>query len=176
MKKVVLTIIMVAVVYTANSQKNNGQTEKGKYLIELKTQIGGVGGSFTNTGFSYVNSNGKSAWSAGLDGGYFLADDFALKVGLGYLDSNQGGSSVFTYKLGAKYYLNSKIPFEIDVAGSNTDFFVDKPLFLGLSGGYAFFLGNMLSVEPSLKYSTPLNNKDFLNNEFQFNIGFSIHL
>ncbi len=176
MKKVVFTIFMVAVAYTANSQENNGQTAKGKFLIELKTQVGGVGGSLTNTGFSFVNSNGYSSWSAGLDGGYFIADNFALKAGFGYADSNHGGSSVFTYKLGAKYYLNGKIPFEIDLSGSNMDYLVDKPLFLGLSGGYAFFLGDKLSIEPGLKYIAPLNNKDFLNSGFQFNVGFSIHL
>jgi carbon monoxide dehydrogenase subunit G len=117
MKKFLFTIALVAIAFTANSQNNNGQTAKGKYLIELKTQIGNIGGSMTNTGFSFVNSNGYSSWSAGLDGGCFIADNFALKAGFGYADSNHGGSSVFTYKVDVKYYLKGKIPFEVDLAG-----------------------------------------------------------
>ncbi len=176
MKKVVLTIIMVAVAYTANSQKNNGQTEKGKFLIDLNTQVFGGGGLQTNTGFSFVQSNGYSSWSVGLDGGYFIADNFALKAGFGYADSSHGGNSVFSYKIGAKYYLKGNIPFEVNLSGSNVDFLVDKPLSLGLSGGYAFFLGDKLSIEPKINYSIPVNNKYILKESLSLGVSFSIHL
>jgi hypothetical protein len=175
MKKVVLTIIMVAVVYTANSQKNNGQTEKGKFLIELKTKVGGFGNSLTNTSFSFFNSDGHSAWSAGFEGGYFVADNFALKAGFGYTDSSLGGAT-FAYKIGAKYYLKGKIPFELDLSGSNVDFLVDKPILLGVGGGYAFFIGDKLSIEPKVSYSIPLNNKYVLKESLEFGVSFSIHL
>ena len=175
MKKVVFTIFMVAVAYTANSQENNGQTAKGKFLIELNTQVGGSNSAFTNTGFSFTNVHGYNAWSVGLGGGYFIADNFALKAGFGYKDGS-GGNSSFAYNFGAKYYLKGKIPFEVNLSGSNVDVLIDRPLFLGLSGGYAFFLGDKLSIEPKINYSIPLKNKNFLKKSLSLGVSFSIHL
>jgi len=176
MKKVVFTMFMVAVAYTANSQENNGQTAKGKVLIELNTQLAGNINSLTNTGISFTNVNGFSGWSLGLGGGYFVADNLAVKAGLGYSGGSHGVNSSFAYRFGAKYYLKGKIPFEVDVSGSNVDMFSDKPLFVGLSGGYAFFLGDKLSIEPKLQYSIPLKNKLILKKSLSLGVSFAIHL
>ncbi|MBL4643661.1 MAG: hypothetical protein JKY44_08740 [Flavobacteriaceae bacterium] len=176
MKKVVFTIFMVAVAYTANSQENNGQTAKGKFLIDLSTQVGGSNYAFTNTGFGFTNVHGYNAWSLGLGGGYFIADNFALTAGFGYADGSHGGNSTFSYKIGAKYYLKGKIPFAVNLSGSNVDVLNDRPLFLGLSGGYAFFLGDKLSIEPKINYSIPLKNRNFLKKSLSLGVSFSIHL
>jgi len=54
--------------------------------------------------------------------------------------------------------------------------FSDKPLFVGLSGGYAFFLGDKLSIEPKLQYSIPLKNKLILKKSLSLGVSFAIHL
>jgi hypothetical protein len=178
MKKILITLVLaVATTLTMSSQsKKVTQTEKGKFLIDLKTQIGNLGGGITNTGFSFVKTGGVTAWSAGLDGGYFIANNFALKAGFTYSDSDSS-TSTFTYKLGAKYYFNGNIPFEVDLSGYSQEFLGVKPIFLGINGGYSFFLGDNLSIEPAIKYSIPINDtKNIFNNGLSLNVGFSIYL
>ena len=66
---------------------------------------------------------------------------------------------------------------QVDYTGqSGDDFFGgENPSYLGLQGGYAFFLGEMVSIEPSLRYNLSLNS-DFFDDIFQIQIGFSIFL
>ena len=56
------------------------------------------------------------------------------------------------------------------------DFFGgENPSYLGFQGGIAFFLGDMVSIEPSIRYNLSLNSDSF-ENIFQAQIGFSIFL
>ncbi|RKF03936.1 hypothetical protein C8N26_1567 [Tenacibaculum lutimaris] len=166
MKKLLLVIAMVAAGFTANAQEANGQTAKGKWLIEANT------GSWTtgNTSFSLRSIDGNTAWSIGAEGGYFVADDLAVKVGLGFADD--GFDSEFVYKVGAKYYIASQFPVGVDFTGVSPDG-GDSVNFIGLQGGYAWFLGDNVSVEPALRYNVAL--KDGQEGAFQALIGFALH-
>lgn len=179
MKKLLLsTAIAIFAIANVNAQDGGDQTSKGKWLIEANTGFssGGELGLIqhtANTGFGLTSIDGTTIWSVGAEGGYFLIDDLAIKVGLGYTDYD--GDSLFSYKLGAKYYIISKIPVQLDVNGTSSDVFVENPLWLGLQGGYAFFLGPNVSVEPGLRYSHSLN-EDFTDEGiFQVRIGFALH-
>ena len=171
MKKLLLVIAMVAAGFTANAQESsNSQTEKGKWLIETNTNFGG--GHAANTGFSLTSidtpAGSTTTWGIGAEAGYFVMDDLAVKAGLGYSDALEA----FTYKVGAKYYINSMIPVQADLSGASYD--GASPMWLGLQGGYAIFLGDNVSVEPGLRYNLGMGDaKD--NNTFQFNIGFALH-
>lgn len=181
MKKLLLSAaIAVLGLSQVNAQDEavGGQTSKGKWLIEANTGFtaGGEAGYIqhtANTGFGLLSVDGTTIWSVGAEGGYFLMDDLAVKAGLGYTDYD--GSSVFSYKLGAKYYIISKIPVQIDVNGSSIDGNDENPLWLGLQGGYAIFLGENVSIEPGLRYSHSLN-EDFTDESlFELRIGFALH-
>ena len=165
MKKLLLVIAMVAAGFTANAQEANGQTAKGKWLIEANT------GSFAtgNTAFSLLSVDGDTQWSIGAEGGYFVADDLAVKVGLGYSDT---GMTNFTYKVGAKYYIASQFPVGVDFTGVSPEV-GDSVNFIGLQGGYAWFLGDNVSVEPALRYNVAL--EDGQEGAFQALIGFALH-
>ncbi len=169
MKKLLLVIAIVAAGFTANAQESNGQTAKGKFLIEGNTGFGGAHAA--STGFYLSSSDGNTAYNLGLEGGYFVMDDLAVKVGLGYGDQGiDGVDGNFSYKVGAKYYISSIIPVQIDYSGNTND-----ASYLGLQAGYAIFLGDMVSIEPGVKYNYGLgDSKD--NNVFQFNIGFALHI
>ena len=69
----------------------------------------------------------------------------------------------------------SRVPFQVDFSSqSGDDFFgEEKPSYLGLQGGYAIFIGDMVSIEPTLRYNISLNS-DYFENIFQVQIGFSI--
>ncbi|MDY0987592.1 hypothetical protein SOM12_09225 [Flavobacterium sp. CFBP9031] len=166
MKKIVLAAIAVMTFGWANAQE---QTAKGKWLIETNTSFGAT--NVGNTGFSLSSVDGETTWGLGAEGGYFVADNLAVKVGLGYNDFGHSDNA-FSYKVGAKYYLLNKFPLEASYTGASIKGYDENPSFVGLQGGYAWFLGKNVSVEPGLRYNIGLNDyKDV----FQFNVGFALH-
>lgn len=160
MKKLLL-IAMMAVGLTVTAQE--GQTSKGKFVIEANTGSATTG----NTSFSLASSNGTTNWSIGLDGGYFVMDDLAIKAGLGYLEVN--GSDAFNYKIGAEYFILSKIPVSVDFTGSTGN----DLKWLGLQAGYALFLADNIALKPAVRYNVGLDNQDGV---FQGLVGFSLFL
>jgi hypothetical protein len=166
MKKVILAAIAVMVFGFANAQE---QTAKGKYLIEANTGFGvGVG----STSFGLWTQDGKTVWNIGAEGGYFVADNLALKLGLGYGDNEV--INTFSYKVGAKYYIVNKFPVEVSYNGMSVKDLDENPSYVGLQGGYAWFLGKNVSVEPGVRYNVSLN-EDYYKSAFQFNVGFALH-
>src|SRR5690606_2748842 len=104
------------------------------------------------TGIYFSSSDGSSSYNIGLDGGYFIMDDLAIKAGLGYGGASPDGGdnvSAFSYRLGAKYYILSMIPVTLDLTGASGDgaenFLGETPLWLGIGAGYAWFVGENVS-------------------------------
>ncbi|WP_222984820.1 hypothetical protein [Flagellimonas meishanensis] len=175
MKKSLFTFFAAIGFVAAVSAQDGAQTAKGSWLIEANTGFGGEGitAHSANTGFSLISTDNSTIWGIGAEGGYFVADDLALKAGLGYSDFD--GLTVFSYKVGAKYYVISAIPFQIDITGASIQDIPENPLWLGLQGGYAFFLSDHISVEPGLRYNLSLN-EDFTDEGiFEFRIGFALY-
>lgn len=176
MKKLALVFIALGLSSYAFSQ--NEQTMKGGVVIDANTTLGSIGGiglGGSGTSFLLTSSDGTTIWNIGAEIGYFAADNLAIKIGFGFGDFD--GSSIISYKFGAKYYVTGSIPIQIDFSGQGgDDFFGDeKPSYLALQGGYAFFLGDMVSLEPSLRYNITTNS-DSYENLFQVQMGFSIFL
>lgn len=180
MKKIILSVVAILAVDFANAQEklastDSGQTATGKWLIEANTNFGA--GHVANTNFQFASSDGNTAYNIGLEGGYFVIDDLAIKAGLGYgtIDPKEGETmSMFSYKIGAKYYIISAIPVQIDYSGSDIKDATENPSYFGIQGGYAIFLGDNVSIEPGLRYDISLNN-DFYKDVFQLNVGFALH-
>lgn len=176
MKKLLLSAIaLAAFTFTATAQDeaaNGGQTSEGKWLIEANTGFG-TPAHGSNTGFQFLSVDGESVWNIGFEGGYFIMDDLAIKAGLGYGDD--GDFSVFSYKVGAKYYINGMIPVQVDYTGASYKDAEENPSYIGLQGGYAIFLGNNVSIEPGLRYSLSMNEDFSDEGILQFNIGFALH-
>jgi hypothetical protein len=176
MKKLMIAAFAVFAFAQVNAQEESSALSKGSWLIEANTGFGGdaVAAHGANTGFGLYSIDGTTVWSIGGEAGYFIADDLALKVGLGYSDFD--GSSNLTYKLGAKYYIASQFPVQLDLTGaSSNDLFGENPLWLGLQGGYAWFVADNISIEPGIRYNLSLN-EDFTDEGlFEFRIGFALH-
>ncbi|WP_417939806.1 hypothetical protein [Flavobacterium sp. RS13.1] len=167
MKKIILSAIAVMAFGFANAQE---QTAKGKWLIEANTGFGnGVG----TTQFGLTSEDGTTAWNIGAEGGYFVADNLAVKLGLGYGDDGDDFTTL-AYKVGAKYYIANKFPVELSYNGVDYKDAEENPSYLGIQGGYAWFLGSNVSIEPGVRYNYSLND-DFYESAFQFNIGFALH-
>lgn len=175
MKKIILSLAAVFAFSFANAQEssdNGGQTAKGKWLIEANTGNAMLG----TTGFYFTSFDGNTAYNLGLDGGYFIMDDLALKAGLGFGDN--GDATSFSYRLGAKYYVKSMIPVTLDLTGASGDGVEvagETPMWLGIGAGYAWFVGKNVSIEPGIRYNHSLNDNYTDEGVFQFNIGFALH-
>ncbi|MTE25900.1 hypothetical protein [Winogradskyella ouciana] len=154
----------------AQGDDDHGPIQEGKWQIEINT------GSWTtgSTAFSLTSVDGETMWSVGGEGGYFVADDLAIKAGLGYSDFGDDFSS-FSYKIGAKYYINSEFPVGLDFTGTSFKDFDENPSYVGIEGGYAWFITQKVSVEPKLRYNISMNS-DFYDDALQVLIGFAIHL
>jgi len=178
MKKIILSVAAVFAFGFANAQDKKesagGQTSKGKWLIEANTGNAMLG----TTGFYFASQDGESTMNLGLDGGYFIMDDLAIKAGLGYGSNSANSTSSFSYRLGAKYYVESMIPVTLDLTGASGDAVEvanETPMWLGIGAGYAWFVGNNVSIEPGIRYNHSLNDNYTDKGVFQFNIGFALH-
>lgn len=167
-KKILLAAILIFNAVALFGQESTALTQ-GSWLIEVNTGSIATG----NTAFSLASSNGFTQWSVGAEAGYFLQDNLALKVGLGYSDagfSSIGGTLV--YKVGAKYYINGKVPLGADLTGITSD--GNGANWIGLQGGYAWFVASNISVEPTVRYNVSLDGLT-ADSTFQGLIGFVIH-
>ena len=164
MKKSFFVAIAVMAFGFANAQE---QIAKGKWLIETNTGfgVGNIGG----TSSALWITDGQTSWNIGVEGGYFIVDRLAVKVGLGYGDNGKDNS--FSCKIGGKYYVLNKFPVEVSYTGQTLENYPTIS-YLGLQGGYAWFVSKNISIEPGVRYNIGLNDyKDV----FQFNVGFALH-
>ena len=175
MKNILIVLMVLGI--SINLHAQNEHIQEGNVVIEANTTVGSIGGILGGPGTSFLllSSDGATIWNIGGEVGYFIAENIALKAGLGYGDFD--GATFVSYKIGGKYYAGGQFPLQVDFSGqSGDDFFGgENPSYLAFQGGYAFFLGSMVSLEPSLRYNISLNS-DFFEDIFQVQIGFSIFL
>lgn len=175
MKKLFLASA-IALFGALNAQTQNSALAKGKWLVEANTNFGVLSPSNTSIGF-YTN-DGNSLFKIGGEGGYFIANNLALKVGLGVTSLTTKplyGSSVtetaFNYKIGAKYYIASMFPVQVDFNGISGE--GDSVNAVGFQGGYAWFVAPNISIEPGLRYD--LGTESGSTGIFSGNVGFALH-
>lgn len=160
-----LTTLMV---FSATAQ--NGSSDalaKNSWLIEINT------GSFAtgSTAFSLTSVDGFTFYSIGAEAGCFVGDNFAIKAGLGYAGADEVDGS-FNYKLGAKYYIGGTLPVGIDFTGSSAG--GESATWVGLQGGYAWFVASNVSIEPTIRYNASMDSEK-AESSFQGLIGFAFH-
>ncbi len=172
MKKITLALMALFAFGFSNGQAKEGQVSKGIWLIEVNT---GFGENVGSTSLSLTSSDGITAYNIGAEGGYFIKDNLAIKLGLGYGDDGiEGNDNPIAYKIGAKYYFKKMIPIELSYNGVGFGSADANPTYLGFQAGYALFLGKNVSIEPGLRYNKSMNT-DYYDDNFQFNIGFALH-
>lgn len=168
----------------AQEQSTQNQISKGKIVMEFNTGLarsGELSMMQGSTAIQFTSTDGVRLFNIGFDGGYFIQDGLAVKFGLGYggydhkdRSSNALNGNSFLCRLGMKYYLADTFAFQVDITGASVKDEDDNQLWLGMQGGYAFFLGSNVSIEPALRYSISLN-EDFADGGiFQLNVGLSV--
>lgn len=169
MKNLLLSAAIAVLALTGvNAQDEVGNAlSEGSWVIEANTGSWAIG----NTSFSLMSVDGNTSWSAGAEAGYFIKENLAIKAGLGYND-NGFSDGTFVYKLGAKYYLGGEFPVGVDFTGSSVD--GNNANWVGLQGGYAWFVAKNVSIEPTVRYNVTLDDEK-ADSAFQALIGFAFH-
>ena len=158
MKKIIAILAMLTMTIAANAQFEKGK----KYLA----------GSFNSIGMSY---NGSSDFQFGVDAhaGYFFLDNWMLKGQIGYSHQNRNVNSL-AFGAGVRYYIIQNglfggINLQGVFAEGRNDFVP------GVEIGYAFFVNDKITIEPSVYYDQSLSShKDF--STVGLKIGFGVYL
>tara|TARA_B100001059_G_C17691431_1_gene505169 strand:- start:90 stop:608 length:519 start_codon:yes stop_codon:yes gene_type:complete len=171
MKKLILCAAIAAFglsnVNAQDSDKGGNALSEGSWVIEANTGSWAVG----NTAFSLTSVDGFTAYSVGAEAGYFVMDNLAIKAGLGYNGADDIDGS-FVYKVGAKYYIAGEFPVGVDFTGASVS--GENANWVGLQGGYAWFVADNISIEPTLRYNMTLDDMK-AESAFQGLIGFALH-
>ena len=169
MKKLFLFLSLMFVTLMA------AQTEQGKFMLETSVISNNT---VPNTGLGYTSEkDGVKVFNIGMNGGYFVQDNLALKVGVGYGNTRYDGnttSEVFSYRVGLEYHLVGYVPIEVAWAGSDVSYLNENPSYLSTQLGYNWFFTNHVGIKPLIRYDISLMNnyKDLLSIGVGFNYYF----
>ncbi len=124
---------------------DNGFVRDGRILVETGYNL--VAGLSTSTGLTlFANSNtGETVTTLGFNGGYFLTENFALKLNLGIITSDISLTSI---RVGGKYYFKGVVPVEttIGILSSGDDF----AALMDVNAGYALSIADNIALEPAI--------------------------
>ncbi|WP_436517421.1 outer membrane beta-barrel protein [Ekhidna sp. To15] len=172
MKKLILTASLIACIGIAQAQ-----TEKGGWLIGATSSLG-----FNSTKFDGV-SDRQTSFNIGGLGGYFLMDNLAAGLNVGYSSAKQGNSKGSSTLIGpfARYYVNGTFfvgasfsaassKFDAGLGETKTNFTV-----LAFEAGYPIWIVDNVAIEPSLNYGMSSGDDITNSNSFGLNVGFSLY-
>ena len=171
MKKIITTVLLIASVslFAQRFQMLNSleSTKSGQTMIGI-----------TTSGFGVEIQKGVTTAKLGVEIGRFISDDLAVVGKLGYEgifndDLSKETSNNWGYGFGAKYYLKSMIPIQLDHNGFSGNDYSLPGSFMGLQLGYAWFPSDFLSVEPRVRYDKSLNK--IHQDKYSFGVGVYVH-
>lgn len=162
MKKVLVTVFAILVVFAASAQ-----ISQGTILV----------GASTNAGYTSYNEDvgDYSQFNISLKGGYFVAENFVLGINFGYTKIEEASET--TVGAFGRYYVNGKFFAGVGFNSTSIDFGGDSNASvttIPLEVGYAAFINDVVAIEPSLNYT--IIGGDLEGASFGLNIGLSIYL
>lgn len=168
MKKITILSLVAAFVLFGFSA--NAQTDQGGWVV----------GASSSLGFQSLKSNGNSQSQFNIIGkaGYFLQDNIAAGLNLGY-SSIQDVVSTTAIGPFARYYFNGTF-----YAGAGIDFTSVKPnggnsasgTWINLEAGYPFFLSDNVAFEPNLNFGIGGGDTNKEATRLGLNFGFFLYL
>lgn len=159
MKKLVISMLLLVCTLTANAQ-----FEKNKWFVNP---------SVTGLGLSYSGQE-KTRFGFEVNGGAFLADNWALLLTLG---GDYGKRIINETKVGVggRYYFD-KVGLFLGLGLKYKHFDVIEradDLAASLELGYAFFISRSVTIEPAIYYDQSfLHHKDYSKVGFKVGFGF----
>jgi outer membrane protein len=172
MKKILFTVFAAFVAFGASAQ-----IEKGTILAGASSNLG-------YNSFTPKDADAITAFNIDLKGGYFIIDNLALGLNIGFSSQDDSNSDTKTTStaLGvfARYYIQGKIFIEggfdsyKDKDESGGSEFESSYTGINIGVGYAAFITDNIAVEPALGYTSV--SGDFEGSGFGINVGFTLYL
>ena len=169
MKKLLLLFALATVSLVS------AQTNKGSYVIETAVL---ANTSTPNTGLAYTSvDGGGKTFNVGINGGYFVEKNLAVKAGVGYGESRLNQTSfgkTWAFRVGAEYSFTRNFPVEVAYAKVMTrDTLYQNPEFLSTQVGYNWFVSQNFGVKPLVRYDFALT--DYYENVLSLGVGFGYY-
>lgn len=155
MKQVLTVLCAVALGTTAMAQ-----TDQGGWMFGAGSNLG-----FTSSKDDNDQEDSQSDFSLDARAGYFVIDNLAIGLDLGFTSSSLGDAKSSGFQAGpyVRYYLPMKIFGELGYQIGSEKTTIDIPLIgsqdvtygtgaLGIGVGYAAFLNDNISIEPMVRY------------------------
>ena len=150
------------------------QTEQGKFMLETSVISNNT---VPNTGLGYTSEkNGVKVFNVGMNGGYFVQDNLAIKLGVGYGNTRYDGSTVseeFSYRVGLEYHIVGHVPVEVTWTGSDVSYLNENPSYLSTQLGYNWFFTDHVAIKPLIRYDVSL--MDSYEDLVSMGVGFSYY-
>lgn len=139
---------------------------KGRVLVESGYNLIGGLPIGAGTGIISISDGDNSVTGIGFNGGYFISQNFALKLSL----TNLGDSdvSLSSFGIGAKYLVAGKVPIDFIIGSVTVDGGNNGDItFTTLSIGYGIRLADNINLEPSIGvYGTDDDNTGLFSMNF----------
>jgi hypothetical protein len=167
MKKLFFTTLCLAILSTASF----AQIGKGTVLVGASSNLGYTSTSYELDG----NDDNLNHFTLNLKAGYFVIDNLAFGLNLGYDNVSQGDYdySVTRFGLFGRYYVNGKFFMGLGYSSSKAED-AEANKSVPIEAGYAAFINDNIAIEPSLSYSVGVGDNE--SNAFGLNVGFTIYL
>ena len=156
MKKFLALALLSSITFVSAQTKFT----KGTKIIEVGSTT--LENRYIPTGIGvYFADGGETSVSVGVSGGYFLTDNFAVKVGLGYAHTSTKGVTQinsYGYSIGAEGYIEGIVPIGVTYAGAVNKGKQQNASYMQFHAGYAFTIGNHFVITPMVRYDKSLND------------------
>jgi hypothetical protein len=161
MKKTIVTLVVM--LFAAAGAF--AQIEKGTILVGASSNL-----SFISE--KPKDGDGVSTIDLNVKGGYFIIDNLALGLNIGYNKFSEADDATTIFGLFGRYYINGKI---FVGAGFNSAKQGDLSITqIPLELGYAAFITDNIAIEPAINYS--MISGDYEGSQFGLNVGFTLYL
>ena len=172
-KKELLTATLVVVFGFANAQ-----TDQGGWLIGPSTSLG-----YTSTSYDDPTLNKITNFNLELGAGYFLIDNLAAGVTVGYEKVKEGFDGNTTTFIGpfVRYYVKGTFFVGASyAAASREEVFARAPVkvnfrILAFEAGYPIWIVDNIAIEPSLNYGMASGDDIIDSDSLGVNIGFTLY-
>lgn len=173
MKKVLLTATLVAFFGCANAQ-----TDQGGWLIGASSSLG-----YSSTSYDDPTVNNTTNFNLEVGVGYFLIDNLAAGLNVGYEKVKDGfdGNTTAFFGPFVRYYVNGTFFLGTSfAAASREDIFARaaetiKFEVLSFEAGYPIWVVENIAIEPSLNYVLATGDDIKSNKTFGMGIGINLY-
>jgi len=164
-----LKLILLLMALGSFSLIANAQIEQGTIYAGVNSNL-----NYSSTSVDGAPDN-VNQFNLNLMGGYFFVDNVMGGLGIGYNTISAGNTdfSSTNWTLFGRYYINGQIFLGAGYESQKQED-IDAINSLALEAGYAAFITDDITVEPSLGYGLGLGDNDA--NTFVINVGFGIYL